>query len=381
MISSNRLVSLLRTLIVLNKNAKRKIYINARFLTTQTSGVQRYAIELTKAFDKLIGEKYKFFDDIEMILLAPKNLIIDLKLLDIEIKTVGLLKGHLWEQIELPFYCQNGILLNLCNTGPIGFQRQIITIHDVAEYSIPNNFSFRFRKSYQLLHKALSIIAKKIITVSYFSRDEIVKYYGVDPNEINVIYEGSSHINAQEADDSIIQKYNLSEKPFVLAVSTINPNKNFSAIVNAFQFLKDFDCNLVIAGKKSEIFNQSENIVSKKSKYVGFVSDSELKSLYKHASCFVFPSFYEGFGLPPLEAMACGCPVIVAKSAALPEIFEDAVLYCDPSCPSSIAKQIRTILSDSVTKNRLANDGLNHAKKFSWSKCAKETLSVIEKIM
>ena len=366
---------------MLNFKPKRKIYINARFLTTQTSGVQRYAIELTKAFDRLVGEKHENFENLDITLLAPKNLIINLDLINIKIKTVGFLSGHLWEQMELPFYCYNGVLLNLCNTGPILFWRQIITIHDVAEYSIPNNFSFQFRKGYQILHKALSVVAKKIITVSLFSKSEIVKYYGVNPDKIDVIYEGSNHINVRQEDDKIIQDYNLLQKPFALAVSTINPNKNFSSIVSAFESLKDLDCNLVIAGKKSEIFNQSENIVAQKSKYVGFVSDSELKALYKNAKCFIFPSFYEGFGLPPLEAMACGCPVIVSQSAALPEVCEDAVLYCDPSSSLSIAEQIRTILSNPSLASKLKEKGFNHSKKFSWLKCAEETLLTIDEFL
>ena len=278
---------------------KQNIYFNARFLSAQTSGVQRFAIELIKALDEIIESDLSCLDKNNIILLSPQATTISLELKNIVIKPVGFLKGHLWEQLELPFYARDGILVNLCNTAPVALRNQILTIHDVAEYSIPLNFSFRFRKSYQILHKILSSQVKKIITVSCFSKSEIIKYYGVDSGKIDVIYEGSNHINIQEADDSIIQRHNLSEKPFVLAVSTINPNKNFSSIVNAFQLLKDFDCNLVIAGRKSEIFNQSENIVSKKSKYVGFVSDSELKSLYKHASCFIFPSFYEGFGLPP----------------------------------------------------------------------------------
>jgi glycosyltransferase involved in cell wall biosynthesis len=359
---------------------KHNLYFNARFLTMPTSGVQRYAIELIKALDKIIDEKYLDLRDKQITLLSPQNIKIDLKLKNINLKCVGFLKGHLWEQIELPFYARKGILINLCNTAPIILKGQIITIHDTAEFSIPLNFSFKFRKSYQILHKILSKNAKKIITVSQFSQSEIEKYYRVNKHKISITYEGSSHIENLEADDSIIKDQDLLQRPFILAVSTINPNKNFSSIIKAFNFLDGLECDLVIAGRKSDIFNQSENFAGKKAKYVGYVTDSELKSLYKHAACFIFPSFYEGFGLPPIEAMACGCPVIVSEAAAIPEICGDAALYCNPNSPEDIAKQIRKLLSDTNLQNDLRVKGLERANNFSWESCAKETIEIINDI-
>jgi glycosyltransferase involved in cell wall biosynthesis len=359
------------------KNMK-NIYFNARFLTQSVSGVQRYAIELLKALDAAITSKEINADNLSINLLAPKNTKLDLNLKNISLKHVGILDGHMWEQLELPYYAKDGFLVSLCNTGPILKRNQLLTIHDMAEFSIPKNFSFLFRKSYQALHLILSRNVKKIISVSNFSKNQIVKYCKLNPDEIIVIYESGNHIDSVYEDDSIIERNKLSEKPFILAVSSVNPNKNFKSIIQATEYLKDLNFNIVIAGKKSSIFNTSENVFLEKATYVGFVSDSELKSLYKHASCFVFPSFYEGFGLPPLEAMCCACPVIVSNSTALPEICGDSVLYCDPKSPESLAKSIKYILESESLKKELSIKGLDFVKRYSWRKSAIKTFEVIQ---
>jgi glycosyltransferase involved in cell wall biosynthesis len=365
----------------MNKASITKVYINARFLTHSVSGVQRYAIELLKALDKSIKSKDIDLGKISVTLLSPKNIKFELKLENISLKLVGSFSGHLWEQIELPFYALDGILVNLCNTGPLISKSQVLTIHDMAEFSIPANFSFQFRTGYQLLHKLLSKRVKRIISVSLFSKNEILKYCHIEPSKISVIYESGDHMSDLEADDSIIQKYNLLEKPFILAVSTINPNKNFSSILKAAEFLKDMDYNFVIAGRKSDIFNQSDNQSLSKAIYVGFVTDSELKALYNHAACFIFPSFYEGFGLPPLEAMSCGCPVIVSETTALPEICGNSALYCNPYSPEDIGIKLRELLSSKSLQNSLRQSGLECAKQYSWKTCAKETYKVITELV
>jgi glycosyltransferase involved in cell wall biosynthesis len=364
-----------------NNEKSKIIYVNARFLTMQTSGVQRYGIELVKALDQLLEDEHYQAKDISIVLLSPKNISIKINLKNIPIHCVGILTGHLWEQLELPFYCRHGLLFSPCNTSPITVRKQILTIHDAAEVSIPMNFSFIFRTSYQILHAILGKQAKKIITVSSFSKKELIKHYHIDSSKISITYEGGNHIDSLEVDESILNKNNLLGKKFILAVSTLNPNKNFASIIESFSHLNDFDCNLVIAGRKSKIFNQSEDLISQKATYVGFITDAELKALYQHADGFVFPSFYEGFGLPPIEAMACGCPVIVSQSAALPEICGDAALYCDPKEPKDIASKIRQLLSDPSLQNTLRQRGKERAHQFSWRTCAQETLAIIEKLI
>jgi glycosyltransferase involved in cell wall biosynthesis len=364
---------------VMNKNI-RHIYFNARFLTQSVSGVQRYAIEILKALDNAITEKEVDTKNFQLNLLAPKDIKFNLNLKNIKLQQVGHLKGHLWEQVELPFYAKKGLLVSLCNTGPILKRNQIITIHDMAEFSISENFSLLFRKSYQLLHILLSKSVKKIISVSNFSKEEIIKYCNVAPEKVIVIYGSGNHIEVICEDKSIIDKHNLLKQSYILAVSSVNPNKNFISITKAMELLNDINFNVVIAGKKSQIFSQSDSSCLEKATYVGFVTDQQLKSLYNHASCFVFPSYYEGFGLPPIEAMACGCPVIASTAAALPEICGDAAIYCDPNSPEDIAKKIKEILENKHLEEHQRLKGYQHSKNYSWDMAAIKTFELINEV-
>ncbi|MBP2658162.1 MAG: glycosyltransferase [Firmicutes bacterium] len=356
------------------------IYINARFLTQSVSGVQRYAIEVVKEIDSLIEKnidnKNSFY------LLTPRNIKSQLNLKNIPIRKVGYLKGHLWEQLELPYYSRNGLLVNLCNVAPLLKNKQIITMHDASVFAYPNAYSFSFAIWYKILFVLLGRIAKRILTVSRFSKDELVRYCKIKKEKISVIYLGKEHVYNCKVDKQIIEKHKLENTPFILAVSSMNPNKNFTGIINAIKLLNREDLNIVIAGGiNHHIFDIQGEILSDRIKHLGYVSDGELRALYEAASCFVFPSFYEGFGLPPIEAMAYGCPVIVSEVASLPEICGDAALYCDPYNPNDIAEKIRMIIDDETLREALTQAGKKHVKVFTWEKCAMNILQVINSII
>jgi glycosyltransferase involved in cell wall biosynthesis len=354
------------------------IFINARFLSQPLTGVQRYAIEFVKALDNLIetGQidktKYSF------VLLGPKNIKSELNLKHIPIKKIGILTGHLWEQLELPFYSKNRLLLCLCNTGAMFKRNQIVVIHDAQVFALPQNYSFAFRFWYKLLFPILGRIVKKVITVSSFSRSELINYCKFNPKKIQVIYEGKEHILSTTPDKSIFNKNVIGDKPYILAVSTMSKNKNFNTIVQAIENIKtnDFDM-LIVGGKNSQVFGQTQIPLPDFVKHLGYVSDGELRVLYEHASCFVYPSLYEGFGLPPLEAMACGCPVIVSNAASLPEVCGDAAIYCDPYSVEDIANKIEQLLTDKNLQQQMRLKGIERAKQFSWEKTAQQTITII----
>ena len=158
----------------------------------------------------------------------------------------------------------------------------------------------------------------------------------------------------------------------------MNPNKNFNAIIHALDYIEFKDFLLVIAGGLNfKIFNSFRLIYSEYVRYIGYVSDEELKALYINASGFVYPSLYEGFGFPPLEAMTCGCPVIVSKAASLPEVCGDAALFCDPNNPKDISSKIESIITDQKLYNELKRKGLERSNRFSWEQTAQETLAAI----
>ncbi|MDF9298573.1 glycosyltransferase family 4 protein [Geobacillus stearothermophilus] len=359
----------------------KKIIINGRFLTQPITGVQRFALELVRGLDELI-ERRTICSNVDLVIMTPRNTINDIDLKNIKVIPIGRLKGHLWEQLELPFYSRGGLLVNLCNTGPLLKRKQIVTIHDAAIYSKPEGFTKIFIYWYKFLFKILSIIACRIVTVSEFSKNELVHYCKVKQNKIRVISEGWEHIQRADADLDVFQKYNINPKKYILAVSSLNPNKNFQGIVKAIESLGNIGADIVIAGGTNpKIFSASNDSLPNTVRYIGYVTDEELKALYEKAAGFIYPSFYEGFGLPPLEAMACGCPVIVSNVASLPEVCGDAALYVDPYSPEDIAEKIKLLLSDDKLREELKRKGLERAKLFSWEKCAKETIKVIEEVL
>lgn len=340
----------------------KKIVINGRFLTQQITGVQRVAHELVREMDNLIKVK-----NIEVVVLAPKNTIFETLYKNIKIKKVGFLKGHLWEQLELPFYAfkEKGVLLNLCNTAPI-INTGIVDIHDISFRVNSQFFSKKFSWYYRVLVWILVRTSKKILTVSEFSKQEIIKYYNVPKEKVEVIYNSWEHILRVKEDFSILQKFNLEKKNFYLAVSSIAPNKNFQYIIELAKLYPEKW--FVIVGKKNlKIFGKLgienlENIV-----WCGYVSDEELKALYMTCKGFIYPSFYEGFGLPPLEVMGCGCEEIyVSNTSCLSEIFGDSVIYLNPY------KAEKILITSSIKLNNKRLD------KYNWQLSIGKTLKLFQ---
>lgn len=361
----------------------KKIAINGRFLTQPTTGVQRYAIELVKAIDKLLNENLINNQKDSFVLFVPPGEKKELSLKYISISQIGHLNGHFWEQIELPRYLKGRLLLSLCNTGPLIVKNQIATIHDAAVFAVPSVYSFVFRNWYQTMMKKLAKGAKKIVTDSSFSKSSIMKYCNIMDSKIKVIYNGKEHIVSVEPDDTIMQK--ISNKPFVLAVSSITRNKNFHSIIKALELLNEKELQLVVVGsvnskvfaKGMEFFNNN-NIIYENIRFLGHINDKELKALYENALCLLYPSFYEGFGFPPLEAMACGCPVIASNAASLPEVCGSAVIYCNPYDPSDIAEKIKEVMANDSLRKELRQKGLLQAQNFNWEKCALEYIEVVK---
>lgn len=359
-----------------------QIFINARFLTQSITGVQRYAVELVKALDTLLDcgdidrHRYSF------TLLAPPHIRYELGLKHIGLRRVGFGGGHLWEQFILPFYAAGGLLVSLCNTGPLAKRCQTVTIHDAAVFGWPEAYSTLFRRWYQVLLPALGRRTSKILTDSGFSAKELVKYCHINPGKIKVISLGKEQIFSAPPDEAILRNNNLSPGNFAVAVSSMSPHKNFRSIVRAVELLGESSYDVVIAGGVNpKVFSSRQVHLPSRVKYLGYVSDSELRTLYEHAGCFIYPSFYEGFGLPPLEAMACGCPVIVADTASLPEVCGDAAMYCDPHSHQDIADKIRQIMNDGKLREMLRQKGLARAKCFTWDKCARETWAEIKSVL
>ena len=343
---------------------KKKIIINGRFLTQNITGVQRVAYELVRELDKNIDK------NIEVELVHPENKIQEIELTNIKVKKIGMLKGHLWEQVSLALYAlkEKATILNLCLTNPI-LNPGIVMIHDISFKVNPHFFNWKFNMWYDFLTKNAVKRAKKILTVSEFSKQEMIKYYKASSENIEVVYNGWQHMERVEEDSKILNKLNVKEKEYFLAVSSMNPNKNFKLIIECAE--KNPDVQFVIAGKfHNKVFSDTgvdfDNL--KNIKYAGYVTDEELKSLYKNAKAFIFPSFYEGFGIPPLEAIACGAKAIVSNTSCLPEIFDNNVVYIDPTDVASLCKVIEDL-------NEIESNAI--LEKYSWEKSSKKIVEII----
>lgn len=351
----------------------KKIYINGRFLTQNITGVQRYAIEIIKALDKYLSDnnlsnKYKF----EII--CPKNIKQKLNLKNIEIKKIGSLKGHLWEQIELPLYVKNKFLFNFCNCAPLVKKNQMVTIHDTAVCDVPNAYSKSFRIWYKFMYKVLTSRLKKIFTVSEFSKKRLNKYFDIPLELVEVTYNGIDHMKNIKPDEKIFSKFDIEKNNYVLAVSSLNPSKNFKLILETAKILPEI--NFVIAGgTNSNVFKEQGFEITSNVKFIGYVNDEELVALYKYASCFVYPSIYEGFGIPPLEAMYFNCPVIVSDIVVFHEIIENHALYCDINNENILSKQIKKIYNSNKLKKE--NNRKYVVDKFSWQISVKKILNNI----
>lgn len=362
-----------------------KIVINGRFLTQKITGVQRYAIELVKTIDRLIGEPENIRNGFEFTILVPScYLSNELKLQNIEIKKVGLLSGHMWEQFELPFYAKGDVVFFPCNTASIlslFFSKSVVvTVHDLSFKYFPDAYSKSFRFFYNFLMPLIFRFSKKIITVSNSEKAMIRQVFSRFDDKVVSIYHGISNefFNRSELDVK-------NNRPYILYVGSLSDRKNFNGVLESFEIVsRSFECDLFVIGLGGKTFSKN-NITSGLSdnnvNYIGHVSDLEvLKSYYQNASCFVFPSHYESFGFPVLEAMASCCPVVTSKTSCLPEIAGDAAILCNPTDSNDVALSILRVLNDNVLSRQLKVDGLQRAKKFNWRCCAKATLDEFHKL-
>ena len=348
------------------------IYINARFLTQKLSGVQRYAFEISKELFS-INNKYNF------ILLIPSKLSINPEYdFSFNIKKIGSNKGHFWEQFDLPRYLNkknNPLLINLTNSAPIFYKNKVSTIHDLSIFENAEWFSFKYRTFYKFLIPRIIKTSKKILTDSRFSQREILnKFSYLDSGDIDVVYcSNSLKYNNNTIDDS--------KDDYLLFVGGNSKRKNLKNLILAFIKLNDQKIKLKIVGNMVNHL-KSDNILEHSNiEYLGDVSNDDLINLYINAKMLVFPSFYEGFGLPPLEAISCNCPIIVSDIPVLKEVYGDSALYIDPYSIDDIMNKISKLLNDSKLREKKIRLAVTQSQKYSWKKSAIKIMDLIKGII
>ncbi|WP_410508128.1 glycosyltransferase family 1 protein [Methanosarcina hadiensis] len=267
--------------------------------------------------------------------------------------------------------------------------KKIITVHDITPFLFPGSFSSLTLFRYRLLFRRTLKTADKIISDSYNTKRDLINYFNVPDEKISVVHLGIDEkfrVLDVNTVDRIREKYSLNY-PFILYVGTLEPRKNIPTLIKAFCEIKNKNSihKLVIAGKKGwkykDIFNMIDELhLRDEIIFTDYVPYEDLPGLYNAADLFVYPSLYEGFGFPPLEAMACGCPVITSNSSSLPEVVGDAGLMFDPYNYLELKLKICDILTNSHLRDDLVKKGLKRVADFSWNKCSRETIKIYQEV-
>lgn len=262
---------------------------------------------------------------------------------------------------------------------------KVLAVHDLVSILYPSTMQNYNRFVHRLFFAKSVKSANHIITMSEATKRSIVRYFKVDESKITVIYEGVDEVfQRYEKNEtlSVLKQYGI-ERPYILSVGTLEPRKNYSCLLQAFKRLK-VDWDLVIVGKQGwkakKIFETIHRLkLEEQVRILGYVKDSDLPFFYNGAEIFVFPSLYEGFGLPVLEALACGTPTICSNSSSLPEVGGDAVLYFNPQSADELVFKIKSLLDNEDLRKTLRKKGMERVKWFTWEKTAQKTLEVLKR--
>ena len=263
----------------------------------------------------------------------------------------------------------------------------VIAILDISYLHFPQLFKKRDLYQLKLWGRYSLGKARRIITISKSSKNDIIKAYGVLEDKISVVYPGikiGKDSKSEMRTSTLKEKFGIDED-FILFVGTLQPRKNIEKLIEAFSMLKNKNIILVVVGKKGWMFEKIMSApqkfgVSDRVKFLHSVTDEELPIFYKNAMCFVLPSLYEGFGLPVLEAMQYGCPVLTSNVSSLPEAGGDAAIYSDPQSVEDMAEKINRVVSSQKTREEMVKKGLEQIKKFSWEKSAEKTIKLLEEV-
>jgi glycosyltransferase involved in cell wall biosynthesis len=268
--------------------------------------------------------------------------------------------------------------------------KSVFTLHDLVFCFYPETHKLLNRWFLTLMMPRFLKAADAVIAVSEHTKKDAIHMYGVHENKIKVIHEGvNAGFRRRPADAvaAVRHRYSLPDR-FILSVGTIEPRKNFTSLVEAYHALKNLgtDCRLVIVGKRGWLYEGffrrlRELGLEDEVIFPGFVPDDDLPPLYSAADLFVFPSLYEGFGLPVLEAMACGTPVVTSNASSLPEVVGDAALLVDPNDVQALIRAMSAVLDDKDLRGELRAKGPRQAAKFSWENAAHETLAVYTSLL
>ena len=345
--------------------------INGRFLTQPVTGVQRYAREITAHLDELLHQQ-----GARASLYLPGSSDVP-AYRTIQTRRSQRLRGHFWEQMTLPLLDRR-FLLNLCNLGPVARSKQIVCIHDANVANMPTSYSRAFRAVYGTLLPLLVRRAAAITTVSHFSAGELARHLPIAREDIVVLPNGHEHVFRWNASRSSIRTKHRFERPYVFIIGSRARHKNVAMVLDLAQALDERGIDIVVTGGQSNIFAaETHQTLAPNVRFMGFVDDDDLAALLQGALCLLFPSFTEGFGLPIVEAMALGCPVISSDRASMPEVCGDAALLAPPDQPAAWLRHIENLAASETLRSTFAERGRKRIEAYSWRKSAQGYLDLI----
>jgi glycosyltransferase involved in cell wall biosynthesis len=342
-----------------------QVLINLRSQSAGLRGVQRYTAEV---FGRLADR---------VATVAPR-------------RPMNGVRGHLWEQTVLPSRIGGALLWSPANTGPLRVANQVLTIHDLGSLDHPEWYSSMFATWYRWLTPELLKRVRRVITISRYSQERLLALAPIEQSKVAVVYGGvGDSFHPRPADESarVRSKLGIRSPHYLLSLSALEPRKNIRRVLAAWSScvarLPD-DIWLVVAGASAprNVFSSFEmGELPPRVHFAGFVADADLPALYSGALALVYVSLYEGFGLPALEAMACGTVPIVSDNTSLPEVVGDGGIYVDPFDPDQIAAAIERVVDDSALRAALRARAGQQSRRFSWTRAAAQTWTVLREAM
>ena len=350
--------------------------INGRFLSQPQTGVQRYAREMTRAIDARLARDEWLARRLRCELVIPGDCaaVPAYDALSVR-RTVG--RGQIWEQTVLPLVARGG-LISFANLGPLAHARQIVCMHDANVVLEPESYSPRFRAAYRAGLPLLARRARAVTTVSAFSAAMLERFGVARPREI--IGNGHEHALAWRAAASPFAAPDRFTRPFVFALGSRARHKQLDLLLGLAPALEAIGVDLVVSGGTSPIFADTRRDAAPNVHHVGFVEDDDLAALFARALCFAFPSRTEGFGLPLLEAMVHGAPIVASDCASMPGVCGEAALYAPPDQPAVWLERIKRLAADPILAGDLRAKGRARYPGFSWRAGADAYLALAQSL-
>lgn len=365
-----------------------KIGINARFLVAKRTGVQRAAYNLVRTLVEIdrVNEYILFTGEAQVG--DPDWNYPNVKVVASKLREGESFRNHLWEQFTLPRLAKQhnvDILHSPANMAPLFYKgKSVVHIHDLCFVVNPQWYSFSFHTLYNFVIPRLARRATRVITNSNNSRNDLLQFCDVKAQQVSLIYWAVDDIFMHERHKTpATVQFDGPSDDYILYVGSLEPRKNIRTLIEAFEFMRnnnpDMRTKLILIGGESPLFGDARlNVKRHKHDIIfkGFVRDELLRDYYRRARLVVYPSLYEGFGLPPLEAMASGTPVVTTNTSSIPEVVGDAALMVSPLDVEQLAATMQRVLQDRELSADMVRKGYSQVRKFNWYRVARNTLTV-----